>query len=88
MTRILLALFALLATFAASAARADPADIAAAARSVVRVVLIAERDGEPELIGHGSGFAVGPDLILTNARVLTMDDRDSELDAADNALVQ
>ncbi len=69
MNRILPALLALLAAFAATAARADPADIAAAARSVVRVVLIADRDGEPELMGHGSGFAVGPDLILTNAHV-------------------
>ena len=49
--------------------RADPADIAAAARSVVRVVLVAD-DGSSELIGHGSGIAVGPDLIVTNAHVV------------------
>jgi len=48
---------------------ADPADIAAASRSVVRVVLVAD-DGSSELIGHGSGIAVGPDLIVTNAHVV------------------
>lgn len=51
-------------------ARADPSDIAAAARSVVRVVLVAQRDGVYQLEGHGSGFAVGPDLIVTNAHVV------------------
>ncbi len=74
MNRLLLTLAAqfaaLFAALAASPASADPADIAAAARSVVRVVLIAERDGEPVLMGHGSGFAVGPNLILTNAHVV------------------
>jgi serine protease Do len=49
---------------------AEPADIAATARSVVRIVLI-EQDGEQlELVGHGSGVAIGPDLILTNAHVV------------------
>jgi len=49
---------------------ADPGDIAAAARSVVRVVLISEDGGHLELIGHGSGVAIGPDRILTNAHVV------------------
>ena len=49
---------------------AEPADISAAARSVVRVVLISEYGGEPALVGHGSGFAIAPDLILTNAHVV------------------
>lgn len=49
---------------------AEPADIAAAARSVVRIVLIS-RDGEQlALVGHGSGVAVGPNRILTNAHVV------------------
>ena len=49
---------------------AEPADIAAAARSVVRIVLIS-RDGEQlALVGHGSGVAVGPHRILTNAHVV------------------
>ena len=67
----LLALCALVYSGAGSTpARADPVDIAAASRSVVRVVLIGtDEDGEPYLIGHGSGFAVGPGLILTNAHV-------------------
>lgn len=51
-------------------AHADPADISAAARSVVRVVLVSEYGGEPSLVGHGSGFAVSSNLILTNAHVV------------------
>jgi hypothetical protein len=49
---------------------AEPADIAAAARSVVRIVLIS-RDGEQlGLVGHGSGVAIGPNRVLTNAHVV------------------
>jgi serine protease Do len=68
----LLALCALVGSAAGSGpARADPVDIAAASRSVVRVVLIGtDEDGEPFLIGHGSGFAIGPGLIMTNAHVV------------------
>ena len=50
--------------------RADPADIAAASRSVVRVVLVSDDGGSTELVGHGSGIAVAPDLIVTNAHVV------------------
>lgn len=49
---------------------ADPVDIAAASRSVVRVVLISRSGNGVELIGHGSGFAVAPDLVVTNAHVI------------------
>lgn len=49
-------------------ARAD--DISAAARGVVRVVTIAVVDGEVVGFGHGSGFAVAPDRIVTNAHVV------------------
>ena len=49
---------------------ADPADIAAASRSVVRVVLISRTGDGVQLIGHGSGIAVAPDLVLTNAHVV------------------
>ena len=49
---------------------ADPADIAATSRSVVRVVLISRNSDGVQLIGHGSGFAVGPDLVVTNAHVV------------------
>jgi len=66
MRRLLVMLLALLA-FAAPA-RAD--DISAAGRSVVRVVVIAFEDGEVAGFGHGSGFAVGPNRIVTNAHVV------------------
>jgi hypothetical protein len=49
---------------------ADPNDIQAASRSVVRVVLVAEEDGETFYVGHGSGFAVAPDKIVTNAHLV------------------
>jgi hypothetical protein len=51
-------------------AGADPADIAAASRSVVRVVLINRDSGGVTLVGHGSGFAIAPDLVVTNAHVV------------------
>jgi hypothetical protein len=60
---------ALGALFNAPAA-ADPGDIEAAARGVVRVVLIA-RDGEELVpVTHGTGFAVTPTTIVTNAHVI------------------
>jgi len=49
-------------------ARAD--DISAAARGVVRVVTIAMVDGEVVGFGHGSGFAIAPNRIVTNAHVV------------------
>lgn len=49
---------------------ADPADIAATSRSVVRVVLISTTGDGVQLIGHGSGFVVAPDLVVTNAHVV------------------
>ncbi|MES2494210.1 MAG: serine protease [Pseudomonadota bacterium] len=61
---------AFLCILASGRADADPADIAAASRSVVRVVLISRTSDGVELIGHGSGFAVAPDLVVTNAHVL------------------
>ena len=72
MNRLLALLASLLLGFALSPqpVGADPTDIAAAARSVVRVVLISRRGGGVELIGHGSGFAIAPDLVVTNAHVI------------------
>ena len=63
-------LFLLLAFLAlASPARAD--DISVAGRSVVRVVVVAfGEEGEVAGFGHGSGFAVGPNRIVTNAHVV------------------
>lgn len=52
------------------AARAD--DVSAASRSVVRVVLVQFEDGEIVDFGHGSGFAVGPNRIVTNAHVVAL----------------
>jgi hypothetical protein len=68
---LLFLLLSLLAVLPAAPARAEPADIAAAGRSVVRVVLISDDQGQYALVGHGSGIAVAPDMILTNAHVVT-----------------
>ena len=65
-----LAIVLALACMAPRSARAD--DIAAAARSVVRVVTIAIVDQEVVGFGHGSGFAVGPNRIVTNAHVVEL----------------
>src|SRR3546814_2889793 len=48
-------------------AHADTQDVAAAARGVVRVILVATDGDEAYFVGHGSGVAVAPDKILTNA---------------------
>ncbi|MFM2411311.1 MAG: hypothetical protein RL481_2139 [Pseudomonadota bacterium] len=71
-------LIALLLLFIPAMASADPADIAAASRSVVRVVVFSEADpGYP--IGHGSGVAVTPDLILTNNHVVDEDEYETRI---------
>ena len=61
-------LFALALIALAAPARAD--DISAAGRGVVRVVVIAMEDGEVVDFGHGSGFAVASNRIVTNAHVV------------------
>ena len=69
MNRLLILLVALLA-FLPAAVRAEPADIDAAARGVVRV-LIVERDGEEVYpVSHGTGFAVSRNRIVTNYHVI------------------
>ncbi|MFM6853921.1 MAG: S1C family serine protease [Sphingopyxis sp.] len=45
-------------------------DIAATNRSVVRVVTVAIVNGEVVGFGHGSGFAIAPNRIVTNAHVV------------------
>ena len=75
MTRILLFLALLLAPLALAApAMAEPADIDAAARGVVRIVIFdrTTEGGEEELypVSHGTGFAVSPQRIVTNAHVV------------------
>jgi V8-like Glu-specific endopeptidase len=62
---LLLLLFAL-----TTPARAD--DISATARGVVRIVTIAIVDDEVVGFGHGSGFAVAPNRIVTNAHVVEL----------------
>src|SRR3546814_18360674 len=67
MTRLLTLLLALFAlTLPARAAD----DISAASRSVVRVVTVAMMDGEVVGFGHGSGLAIPPTRIVTNAHVV------------------
>jgi V8-like Glu-specific endopeptidase len=70
--RILYLILAALALAAlGTAARAD--DISVAGRSVVRVVVIAfNEDNEVAGSGHGSGFAVAPNRVVTNAHVVAM----------------
>ncbi|MFK7841432.1 MAG: S1C family serine protease [Sphingorhabdus sp.] len=70
MNRFLLILTLVATALLTGPVHADPADISAASRSVVRVV-IAAKDGEKvAFVGHGSGFAVAPDKIVTNAHVV------------------
>lgn len=68
-----LLLLVLALAIAPGAARAD--DIQATARGVVRVVTIAMVDEKVVGFGHGSGFAVGPNRIVTNAHVVELAQR-------------
>ncbi|MFX8926218.1 hypothetical protein ABTN20_20685, partial [Acinetobacter baumannii] len=70
MRRPLLILALILIGSIATPTRAD--DISAAGRGVVRVVTIATAAGEVVGFGHGSGFAVGPNRIVTNAHVVEL----------------
>ena len=70
MMRILIALAALFAVILPVRSAADPAYIDAAARGVVRVVLIGTDGQEVFPVSHGSGFAVTPTQIVTNAHVV------------------
>lgn len=69
--RCLLALcISALAGLLTTPAHADPADIDAASRGVVRVIVIGKDGNEVYPIGHGTGFAVNAETIVTNAHVL------------------
>jgi len=72
MVRRLLMMVALALAWAMPA-RAD--DISASARGVVRIVTIAVVNDEVVGFGHGSGFAVAPNRIVTNAHVVELADR-------------
>lgn len=74
--RAMAAIAILTAIIASPFAHADPADINAAARGVVRVVIIGTDGSEAFPISHGSGFAVTPTRIVTNAHVV----RDAAMD--------
>jgi S1-C subfamily serine protease len=67
MSRIFATVFALFLTLLPAYA-AD--DVQAVSRSVVRVVTVATADGEVVGFGHGSGIAISPTRILTNAHVV------------------
>ncbi len=72
--------FALLALAAlAPPAFADPSDIAAASRGVVRVVLVRNGWTGTSMLGHGTGFAIAPDLVVTNAHVVEDANSDSKV---------
>lgn len=79
MLRRLAALLACLALFGPLAARADPADIDAAARGVVRVIIV-EKDGDQLVpVSHGTGFAVTPERVVTNSHVVQQAQQDPNL---------
>ena len=70
--RMIWSLVLLLAMSLATAGSAQQADdIDATQRSVVRVVTVAIVNGQVVGFGHGSGFAVAPNRIVTNAHVVS-----------------
>ena len=77
MSLLLRLLIAFVSLATAPLALAEPADIAAASRGVVRVVLVANDGQTIQYVGHGSGFAVSPTLVVTNAHVVA-EARDSD----------
>ena len=79
MRRLAALSLALAAALAPVGAGADPADIDAAARGVVRVIIV-EIEGDDIIpISHGTGFAVTPERIVTNAHVVEEARQDSDL---------
>lgn len=78
-TLLLALLLTVLAMPLATPAQADPGDVDAAARGVVRVVIIGEENGEPVPVSHGTGFAVSATRIITNAHVVSEAAQDDTL---------
>ena len=74
-TRYLLGLFAGLFLLLGIGGLAYADDISATGRGVVRVVTIAMVGDEVVGFGHGSGFAVAPNRIVTNAHVVELAQR-------------
>ncbi|MET0370941.1 MAG: serine protease [Sphingobium sp.] len=72
MVALLRHLLLLIALAIPLSARAEGQDIAAAARGVVRVAIVATDGTDAYFVGHGSGLAVAPDKVLTNAHVVEL----------------
>jgi serine protease Do len=70
MNRLFATIAALVLLAVPSAARPEALDIAAASRGVVRVVIMSTDGSQVTPIGHGTGFAVAPNKIVTNAHVV------------------
>ncbi len=70
MTRILAGLIGLFALVFPQIVHADSGDVDAAARGVVRVVIMGSNGDEVFPVSHGTGFAVSPTMIITNAHVV------------------
>jgi S1-C subfamily serine protease len=73
--RLLSLLVLPLAALIGITAPASADDISATGRGVVRVVTIAVVDDQVVGFGHGSGFAVAPNRIVTNAHVVELAER-------------
>ena len=69
----------LLLAFLALPARADQSDIDAASRGVVRIVIIEDDGTQLYPISHGTGFAVSPEMVVTNAHVVAEAQGDKNL---------
>ena len=83
MMRLITALIAaMIGLTLASGVRADPGDIDAAARGVVRVVIVGKDSEGVFPVSHGSGFAVSASRIVTNAHVVTDAAKDDNLRVA------
>ena len=65
-----LAALLLALVLAQAPASADPGDIDAASRGVVRVIIISNDGDGIYPVSHGTGFAVTPERIVTNAHVV------------------
>ncbi|GMM92817.1 S1C family serine protease [Qipengyuania sp. MTN3-11] len=79
MVRFLALIATLWALAFAGLAKAEPADIDAAARGVVRVIVIGTEGEEVYPVSHGTGFAVSQGRIVTNAHVVRDAVRDGAL---------
>jgi serine protease Do len=75
----LLILLAAIAALLSTPALADPSDIAAASRGVVRVVLVRSGLFGTSMLGHGSGFAIAPNMVVTNAHVVEAAQNDGKV---------